>query len=96
MSDLDIERLAMLARVYLSSEEKKRLKEDLQFILNQVSRLLEVDVEGVSPTFGSDINSVCLHEDKPHESMKLQKVLDNAPSIKDSYIKVAKSLGEDY
>ena len=45
-----VSRVAFLARLELSQEEKTRLTTDLNGILGQFERLQELDTEGIAPT----------------------------------------------
>jgi aspartyl-tRNA(Asn)/glutamyl-tRNA(Gln) amidotransferase subunit C len=47
---LDVEKVAKLARIALTKEEKEKFQSQLSEILVFVSQLQEVDVSGVEPT----------------------------------------------
>lgn len=49
MNETEIEKLARLARIECSEEEKKKLSESLSRIVSYVELLDEVDTEGVLP-----------------------------------------------
>lgn len=44
-----IENVSILAKLELSSEEKKRMKEDMEEMLSYVDKLNELDTSGVEP-----------------------------------------------
>ncbi|MBQ6396036.1 Asp-tRNA(Asn)/Glu-tRNA(Gln) amidotransferase subunit GatC [Candidatus Saccharibacteria bacterium] len=51
ITDKELTHLAELSNLSLSDEEKTSLKTDLSNILKYVSKLDELNVEGVEPTF---------------------------------------------
>lgn len=50
LSKKDIEKLAKLAKLELSEEEKKKMPAELSAILDFVEQLKNVDTEGIKPT----------------------------------------------
>lgn len=85
----DVAHVAELAKLQLTPEEFEKLDRDMNAIMERVSRLMEVDVEGVPPTFGTtDLQSVRLAPDVERVGLKRESVLKNAPSVQDVYIKV--------
>ena len=48
--DFDVEKIAKLARIALTPEEKQKFQAQMSDILAFVSQLQEVDVSGVEPT----------------------------------------------
>lgn len=49
MDAMDIERLALLARLHLGEEERKRYQADLQKIIGYVDELTEIDTVDIEP-----------------------------------------------
>ncbi len=47
--DIDIDRLAMLAKLHLTDAEKAMLAEQLPSIIDYIGKLQEVDTSGVDP-----------------------------------------------
>ena len=84
----DVEHIAVLARIKLTEEEKGSFTEKLSGILDWVKELEEAPTEGIEP-----INQIAnlenvMREDKPSESLPIEKALQNAPQKKDNFIKV--------
>ncbi|MAF79605.1 Asp-tRNA(Asn)/Glu-tRNA(Gln) amidotransferase GatCAB subunit C [bacterium] len=52
LKEKDVEHLAELARIEISSAEKKKLLQDLEEILEHVKELEKVNTEGVDPVTG--------------------------------------------
>lgn len=91
MSKLDnkqIDHLAKLSRLALSSEEKEKFADELSAILGFVEKLKEVDTDGVSPTShaGGLVNAMRADEMLPDENP--QRLVDAAPAKKDNLVKV--------
>jgi aspartyl-tRNA(Asn)/glutamyl-tRNA(Gln) amidotransferase subunit C len=71
--------VASLARLSLPEDEVERLQGELSSILDAVSKVRELDLEGVPPTsHPHDVVNV-LGEDEPHDCLPLDDVFANAP-----------------
>jgi aspartyl-tRNA(Asn)/glutamyl-tRNA(Gln) amidotransferase subunit C len=97
ISDKEIGKLGDLARIKLSSEEKKGLKTDIESILGYVSEIQEVseNLTKVRPLSEqrSNLCNVMREDEEPHESgLYTEKILGNAPQRDGDYIKVKKIL----
>lgn len=78
----EVERVAELARVHLSPEERERALEDLARIVGYVAQLQEVDTRGVEPLHHVlDLKNV-LRDDVPEPSLPVEEALRNAPARK--------------
>lgn len=99
MKSVDVEKLAILARIELTSKEKKRLQKEFEAVLNYVSILKKIDVGGVSDqeagrtTESENIMREDADGNKPGEfSADLIKgglpAGRQAPSVEGGYIKV--------
>ncbi|HUV92602.1 MAG TPA: Asp-tRNA(Asn)/Glu-tRNA(Gln) amidotransferase subunit GatC [Anaerolineales bacterium] len=77
----EVEHIAELARLRLSSEEKARYAEQLSDILDYAARLQSVDTTGISPTASVITTDSVLREDKVRPGLSQQELLDNAPEI---------------
>jgi len=86
----DIEKLAVLARIELHSDEKESLKREINSILEYVGQIQSV--------FGADEREISDHrnvfrEDSPHESgIYTEALLSVAPKRDNNYLKVKKVL----
>ena len=85
--DVDIKRLAGLARVSVSEEEESGLEEQIRSILDFVKEIQSVDVSNVGQ-INTEVN--VLREDKnPHEGGIYTDVLMTAaPATEKGYVKV--------
>lgn len=78
--ELDIDRLAALARIELSSAEKERFTMQLGDVLAHVEKLKTVDVDGVEPTAHAFPVTNVWREDEPAPGLPVEETLRNAPA----------------
>ncbi|MFQ6113435.1 MAG: Asp-tRNA(Asn)/Glu-tRNA(Gln) amidotransferase subunit GatC [bacterium] len=89
----DVEKIAALAKLEFSSEEKQKLAKQLDQIVAYVEKLNELDTESVPPTSHViDLKNV-LREDKVEEWLTQEEALRNAPAKKHGYFSVPKVIG---
>ncbi len=78
--EIDIQHIARLARLELTPEEEARMGAQLGSVLGYVTKLKEVDIEGVEPTAHA---FPLVNVDRPDEirpSMPIEEVMGNAPA----------------
>ncbi|MFQ6003249.1 MAG: Asp-tRNA(Asn)/Glu-tRNA(Gln) amidotransferase subunit GatC [Candidatus Zixiibacteriota bacterium] len=86
----DVEKVAKLAKLEFSEEEKEKFTHQLAQIVRYVEKLNELDTDDVEPTFHVlDIKNV-LREDKVLSGLSPKEALANAPAKKDNYFSVPK------
>ena len=84
----DVLHVARLARLELSEAEVERFQEQLSAILDAVSKVQELDLEGVPPTSHPlDVVNVW-REDEPRPSLSVEEALANAPDRDGDLFKV--------
>jgi len=88
----EVEKIAGLARLGISEEEKDKFAEDLSLVLGYVDKLSEVNVEKVEPmTGGTNLESVTRKDDESKDiaddEMKAD-ILNAAPDKDNGYFKV--------
>lgn len=85
-----VDKLAHLARLYFSEEEKKEIEQDLQRMISFVQKLNEIDTTGIEPLqhMGTAIN--VLREDRIEGSVSREEALKNAPVSDGVFFKVPK------
>jgi aspartyl-tRNA(Asn)/glutamyl-tRNA(Gln) amidotransferase subunit C len=89
----DVERVAQLAHLELTPEEKVRMQKDLNAILDYVAELNEVDSAGVEPlTHVSELSNVTgePRQDQLEPSLDRAAVMHEAPESNGSFFKVPK------
>ena len=88
----EMQKLAQLARISISDEEKETLRNDLEVILKYVSEIKSVSSLEMKPSVGILYN-VMREDSDPHMSGVYSKeLLEEAPRTERGYIKVKKIL----
>jgi aspartyl-tRNA(Asn)/glutamyl-tRNA(Gln) amidotransferase subunit C len=86
--EIDIEHVARLARLELTSAEMTRLREQLGAILEHAAKVGEVAADDVPPTAYAIPRSNVLRPDEVTPSLSVEDVLANAPEREDDRFKV--------
>jgi aspartyl-tRNA(Asn)/glutamyl-tRNA(Gln) amidotransferase subunit C len=90
INDELIQKLKRLSNIELTTDEEKIIKEDLNKLLDYMSELDEINVEGVEE-LTNPINEEIkapLHKDNPEEFENREKIIDNFPEKNDKYLRV--------
>jgi aspartyl-tRNA(Asn)/glutamyl-tRNA(Gln) amidotransferase subunit C len=77
--DLDVRRIAALARLELTPDEVERFSRQLRDILAYADQVQQVDTTGVPPTSHPLGDSQIWREDEPRPSLSRDVILENAP-----------------
>lgn len=92
ITDETIEYLSKLAKLEFNEIEKSKVKKDFEKVVAYVNIMNEVDTEGVAPlSHVFDIKNV-FREDLLVKSEEAENLLKNAPSKKNGYYKVPKTI----
>jgi aspartyl-tRNA(Asn)/glutamyl-tRNA(Gln) amidotransferase subunit C len=86
-----VEKVAQLARLKLTEEEKEIIGKQLMSILEFVNQLNEVSTEGVDAVWDGQ-EGTHLREDVPRREFSQEKALANAPEREDGFFVVPKIL----
>ncbi len=88
LSDDEIAHIAMLARLGLDDDERRRLGAELDLILEHISALQRADVSGIPETaqVGSLVN--VWRDDDPAPSLAAEQALANAPDSDGEHFRV--------
>ena len=90
----EVEKVALLARLRLSTDELETMTTQLGQVLNYIEQLSEVDTDGVEPLAHSlDLHNV-LAEDELQPSLPREKALAAAPKSDDECFLVPAVLGD--
>lgn len=84
----EVEHVARLARLSLSSEEQDQMRSQLSDILAYIEMLQEVDVTGIEPTAQVTGLSTVLRTDEITGQLRIDQVLANAPDKRDGMFRV--------
>ena len=90
-----VRHVAKLSRLALTDAEIEQAKEDLSTIFDHISRLNDVETEGVDPLDNPTELKKRNRDDSVGDALSQQQVLANAPAIKDVFFDVPKVLGGD-
>ena len=86
------ERIANLARLTLSEDEKELFGSQLSSIFTHIEKLNALDTSGVEPTSHAIELTNVFREDVVKESLSVDQALSNAPDRSESFYRVPKIL----
>jgi aspartyl-tRNA(Asn)/glutamyl-tRNA(Gln) amidotransferase subunit C len=86
LSRSDVEHVAHLARLGLTDDELRLLEGQLNHILEQYTKLAELDTDAIPPTAQTIELENILREDIVSPSLPVDAVLANAPATSGGYI----------
>ena len=89
----DVEAVAALARLELSEDEKRSLRDQLSVILDNIAILNRVDTSAIAPTAQVIPLANVLRPDKVAASLAPEVALANAPRQSDGFFEVSAVLG---
>lgn len=94
---VDVDKLALLARIKLDSKEKETLQKEFEAILDYISKLKEVDVDEIGDREAArttNLESVMREDESSHEPGEFSDILlDAAPAVEKGFVKVKSVLG---
>ena len=88
--EINIDYVAKLARIELTSEEKEKYSQQLGQILGYFQKLSEIDVSNVEPSAHAHAIYNVWREDVEGTPMNVDDALMNAPAKRDNQIVVPK------
>ncbi|MCF3651804.1 Asp-tRNA(Asn)/Glu-tRNA(Gln) amidotransferase subunit GatC [Synoicihabitans lomoniglobus] len=88
--ELDIDRVAHLARIALTPEEKTAYAAQLGDVLKHIKQLEQVDVTGVEPTAHAFAVENVWADDVAQGGLPVEEALRNAPQQRQNMIVVPK------
>jgi aspartyl-tRNA(Asn)/glutamyl-tRNA(Gln) amidotransferase subunit C len=103
LTEQQVRHVAKLSRLRLSDQEIASYTERLSAVLEYVSKLNELDIEGVEPMAHATDTTNVLREDElaggisggtVGGALSVDQVLDNAPATSPPFFKVPKVLGQ--
>jgi aspartyl-tRNA(Asn)/glutamyl-tRNA(Gln) amidotransferase subunit C len=95
LSRSDVEHVAHLARLGMTSEELVRLEGQLNQILERYLKLAELDTDAIPPTAQTIELENILRDDVATPSLPVDVVLGNAPAREGDFVIVPPILGGD-
>ena len=91
----DVEHVARLARLELGTEDKERMRRELNSILAYIDKLRALDTEGVEPTSHAVPMTNIMREDVVRPSFPQPDMLANAPDRSGDFFRVPKIIEEE-
>ena len=92
--EIDIAKVASLARIALSADELAVYEEQLEAILEHAERVQQLPTEGIPPTSHPVPMTNAFRDDDVTGSLSAADVLAGAPASEDGYFRVPPVLGE--
>lgn len=93
--EIDIAKVAHLARIALSEDELATYGEQLGAILEHAERVQQLPTEGIPPTSHPIPMTNSFREDVVTGSLTADEALSGAPDAEDGYFKVPPVLGDE-
>jgi len=87
---MEIEQVALLARLKLSEDEKRLFSRQVGGIIDYIDKLNELDIKDIEPTAHVLPVKNVFREDKLRPSLPREKALQNAPESDDNFYRVPK------
>jgi aspartyl-tRNA(Asn)/glutamyl-tRNA(Gln) amidotransferase subunit C len=94
ISQEEVERIAKLARLELTDEEKKIYAGQLSAVLDYVEKLKKVPTVTVEPMQNLTGQANILRNDEITNKVRREEMLANAPMTEEGFIKVKAVLGD--
>ena len=95
VTDEMVERLANLARLSFTEDERKELQQDLERMIEFVEKLKEVDTTGVEPLLHMTNAVNVLRDDEVKKTITKQEALLNAPITDNNFFIVPKVIKKE-
>ncbi|MBF0432905.1 MAG: Asp-tRNA(Asn)/Glu-tRNA(Gln) amidotransferase subunit GatC [Fibrobacteria bacterium] len=92
VSDEQLQKIAKLARLDLSSEECAEFKGDLNKIIDSMSKLNELDLSEVEPMMRVDDSIRPLRKDVSHPGISSTDTFKNAPAVNEGHFSIPKTV----
>ncbi len=90
----DVEKIAGLARLELTDEEKEKFRRQLSSILEHVQKLQELDTSRIAPTASVLAPHAALRDDEAKPGLTQAEVLQNAQKSEHERFRVPPIFGE--
>lgn len=94
IGESEVEHIAHLARLRITTDERGRFAGELGEILSYVNMLQELDTQEIEATFSVLPHYNVLREDVISPSLPPSEVLQNAPDREENLFKMPRILGE--
>ena len=82
-----VDKVSKIAKINLTNDEKKKFEKDITNILDSFSKLDEVDVKNIEPTFNPLKSKNIPREDKVENCLTQKEALANTTLTEKGYFK---------
>ena len=90
---INIEHLAMLARIRLEEGDKSKIEKKITDILEHFNQLEKLNTQNVNPFFHAS-PEMTLRDDIPEAPLPIDDIIKNAPDSYESCFRIPKVVGE--
>lgn len=90
LDEKTVDKIASLAKLEFNGSEKEAILQDMNKMLNFVSKLEEVNTDGIEPLIHITSETNVLREDISHTDITQKEALKNAPKKDSTYFKIPK------
>jgi len=94
LTEAEVRHVAKLSRLALSDEQVTHFTTQLAAVLDYISKLNELDVEGVEPMAHAMDTADVTRPDEPDDCLDVDAVLANASQTSPPFFRVPKVLGD--
>lgn len=94
LNSKEVDRIAELSKLEFNGDEKQAIFDDMNKMLDFVSKLQEIDTEGVSPLIHMTDETNVLRADESRIDITQKEALKNAPQKDSTYFKIPKVLNQ--
>ena len=95
IDDKTVDKIASLSKLSFEGDQKKAIINDMNKMLDFISKLEEVDTEGVAPLIHMTDEVNVLRADDAVVSVTQKEALKNAPKKDSTYFKIPKVVTRD-
>jgi len=88
----EVQRIAKLARLELTSAEMEKMGKELSSILDYFKLLQKLDVSDIKPAFETGESKNVMREDKAEKYKDVDEIIEQTPQTKNGYVKVKEVL----
>ena len=87
---IDLDKIATLARIEMTDEERDDLQKGLSAIIDHMDKLFSINVDGIEPSAHSCQIYNVLRDDVATETLSPETALQNAPKTRNQLLIVPK------
>ncbi len=88
--NIDLDKIAKLARIEITAEERDDLQKSLSNIIDHMDKLFAINVDGIEPSAHAYPLYNVLRDDVPTDTFSPELALQNAPKARNQLLIVPK------